>query len=137
MPIHWYHIDLQNSCHVRDICHVWDNITCNVSSILEMHGSKCLLYFKSTICQYLLSNKMSMFKAHPYKTWLLIKYCNIQYVLEWEFSATIRYVHFQALWIHCAVKKEIFKETPYTKVHFCVWHLRGLNKLVAPMDINE
>ena len=58
VSIHCHHIGLQNSCHVRD------NITFNVSSILQMHDSKFLLYLKATAYQYLLSNKKSSKYIH-------------------------------------------------------------------------
>ena len=95
------------------ICHVQDNITFNISSVLQMHDSKFLLYLKSMACQCLLSNKKSVFKVHPYKTWLLIKFSHIQYVLEWLFPMTIMYVHFHALWIHYTVKT-YFSKKPHT-----------------------
>ena len=119
MSIHCHHIGLQNSCHVRDICHVRDNITFNVSSILQMHDSKFLLYLKSTACQYLLSNKKSVFKVHPYKTWLLIKYCHVWDVLEWQFPFTMS-VHFHALWIHCTVKTNFSKKL-HTLRYISIW----------------
>ena len=93
-----------NSCHIWDICQVWDNITFNISSILQMLGSKFLLYLKSTTCQYLLSNKKSVFKIYSYKTCLLIKDCHIQDVLELQFLITIIDVHFHTLWMHVTVK---------------------------------
>ena len=89
VSMHFYHNDLQNSCHVGGICHVPDNITSNVPSILQMYDSKFLVYCKSTPCQYLLSNKISLFKPHPYKTWLLIRYCQVLDILEWQSPITI------------------------------------------------
>ena len=103
VSIHCHHIGLQNSCSIQDVCHIQDNITFNVSSILQMHDSEFILYLKSTACQYLLSNKKSVFKLHSYKTWLLIKCCQMQDVQEWQFRITM-YVHFHAIWIHCTVK---------------------------------
>ena len=106
----YHHIGLRHSCHVQDICHVRDNITCNVSSVLQMHDSKFLLYLKSTACQYLLSTKKSVSKVHPCKTLLLIKYCHVWDILEWQFPITIMYVHFHALQIHSTVKKMFSKK---------------------------
>ena len=62
MSIHCDHIGQQNSCHVQD------NMTFNVSSILQMHDSKFLLYLESTAWQYLLSDKNPVFNTQPYKT---------------------------------------------------------------------
>ena len=118
VSIHCHHIGLQNSCHVRDICHVRDNITFNVSSILQMHDSKFLLYLKSTACQYLLSNKKSVFKVHPYKTWLLIKYCHVQDVLEWQFPVSIIYYALSCIMNTLHSQNIFFKETTYTMQAF-------------------
>ena len=96
---------------VRDPHHCKFMTRRNVSSILQMHDSKFLLYLKSAACQYLLPNKKSVFKVYPYKTWLLIKYCHIQDVLEWQFPNTIMYVHFHALCMSTfnAQSKQIFQ----------------------------
>ena len=82
----------------------------NVSSILQMHDSKFLLYLERTGCQHLLSNKKSEFKGHPCQNWLLIKYYHVRDFLELQFPITIMYVHFHALWIHCTVKTYLLKK---------------------------
>ena len=66
VSIHCHNIGLQNSCHIQDIYHVRDNVS--LSSILQIHNSKFLLYLKSTACQYLLFNEKSVLKEHSYKT---------------------------------------------------------------------
>ena len=110
MSMDCHHIYLKSSCHVRDICHVRANTNFNVFSLLQMHESKFLLYLKSTACQYLLLHKKSVFKAHLYKTWLLIKYCHLRDFLEWQFPISIIYVHFHALWIHFTFKTYFSKK---------------------------
>ena len=72
---------------------------------------------------HLLSNKKSVFKQHPYKTWLLIKYCHIQDALEWQFPITIIYVHFHALWIYCSVK------TYFSKKLHILWYISAYKTL--------
>ena len=137
VSIHGHHTGLKNSCHVRDICHVQDDITFNVSSILQMHDSKFLLYLKSTACQYLLSNKKSVFKVHPYKTWLLIKYLSrtgrsgmtiFNYYNVCPLSCIMDTLHSQNIF---------FKETAYAKVHFYLKDLRGLSKPGTTKGINK
>ena len=63
VSIHRHRIGLLNFCHIWNICYIQD-ITFNVSSILQMHDSKFLLYLKATAYQYLLSNKKSSKYIH-------------------------------------------------------------------------
>ena len=96
VSIHCYHIDLHNSCHK------WDIVTFGT-------------YLKSRACQTLLSNKKSMLKAHPYKTWQLIKYCHVRDILEWICPITIIYVYFHTLWIQWWINE-------YISIHM-LWYI--------------
>ena len=85
--------------------------------------SRCMtanFFCTLTACQNLLSNKKSMFKVHPYKTWLVIQYCHVWDVLKWQFPITIIYVHFHALWIHCTVKI-YFSKKLHTLRDICIY----------------
>ena len=136
VSIHGHHIGLQNSCHVRDIYHVRDNTTFNVFSTLQMHDCKFPLYLKSRACQYLLLNKKSVFKVLPYKTWLLNKYCRVRDVLEWQLPYhNVCPLSFIMNTLHN--QNKFFKEATYTKVHFYLKNLRGLNKPGTPNGINK
>ena len=59
MPL-CHHIGLQNSCYVQD------NITFNVSSILQMHDSKFLLYLTGAVIdvKYIARSKFSKSLVH-------------------------------------------------------------------------